>query len=148
MASWPAKISVFGVWPMAMKSPVTSMSRVRAVRQRAQAHARDALLIAQHFVDRVIPDQRDLAGCDSREQPVLQDLLRAQLVAPVNQRDVRGDVREIQRFFDRGVAAADDGHALVAEEESVAGGAGRDAPAAEFLLGRQAEILRASRRWR
>ena len=82
-----------------------------------------------------------LAGLHALEQPVLQDLLRAQLVAPVDERDVRGDVRQVQRFFDRGVAAADDGDVLVAEEEPVAGGAGRDALAAEGLLGRQAEVL-------
>ena len=58
-------------------------------------------------------------------QAVLHDLLGAQRVAPVNQRDVRGDVRQVQGLLDRGVAAADDRDPLVAEKEAVAGGAGR-----------------------
>ena len=89
----------------------------------------------------VVPDHGRLAGCLQGEQAILQDLLGAQLVAAMHQRDVRGDVGQIERLLDRGVAAADHGDRLAAIEESVAGRAGRDAPAAKALFGRQAEVL-------
>ena len=50
-------------------------------------------------------------------------------VAPVDQRHPVGMVREVERFLDRGVAAADHGDRLAAVEEAVAGGAGRYAAA-------------------
>ena len=82
--------------------------------------------------------------CDLRvmEQPVLQDLLGAQLVAPVHQGDPPRVIGQINRLLDRRVAAADDNHILVAEKEPVAGRAGRDAKAAERLLAWQAEPAR------
>ena len=83
----------------------------------------------------------DLAGLFLLEQLVLHDLLGAELVAAVDQRDVAGDVGQVERFLDGGVAAADDGDRLVAVEEAVAGGAGRNALAHEGFLGGQAEIL-------
>jgi hypothetical protein len=101
----------------------------------------DAGLIAQDLIDRVVPDQCDLARALEREQPVLQDLFRAQLVAPVNQGHVRGDVRQIQRLLDRRVAAAHHGHRLAPVEKAVAGRACRDALAAEGLFRGQAQIL-------
>ena len=52
-----------------------------------------------------------------------------------------GDVGQVQRFLDRGVAAADHRHVLALVEEAVAGGAGRHALAHELLLGGQAEVL-------
>ncbi|MCY1291136.1 hypothetical protein D9M70_403130 [compost metagenome] len=52
-----------------------------------------------------------------------------------------GDVGQVQRFLDRGVAAADHADHLVAVEEAVAGGAGGNALAGEGFLGRQAEVL-------
>jgi hypothetical protein len=51
----------------------------------------------------------------------------------MDQRDARGVIGEIDRLLDGGVAAADDADLLAAEEEAVAGGAGRDAEAAEAL---------------
>ena len=128
-----------------MNTPGTSMSRLSAPPVACDAHARHAGVVAQHFVHRVIPDDIDHAGALPFEQVILQDLFGAQLVAPMNQRDVRGDVREIQRFFDRRVAAADDRDALAPEEEPVARGAGRDAAALKCLLGRQAQVAARSR---
>src|SRR6516162_7673668 len=90
----------------------------------------------------MVPDHRDLAGVHFAEQPVLQDLLCAQLVAPVHQRHVLRDVRQVQRLLDRSVAAADHRHAVPAEEEAVAGCARRHSAAAEFLLRRQPQIFR------
>ena len=106
------------------------------------------VVIAQHVVDGVVPDDVDCARALSFEQVVLQDLLGPQLVAAMDQRHVRGDVGEVQRFLDRGVAAADDRDTLAAEEEAVAGRAGRDAAAAECLLGREARGSARSRRSR
>src|SRR5487761_1301356 len=51
-------------------------------------------------------------------------------------------VGQIERFFGRGVAAADDDDVLAAKEKTVAGGARRDAKAAIGLLARQAEPAR------
>src|SRR5581483_12429689 len=69
----------------------------------------------------------------------LPDLLGAELIATVHQGHARGDVRQVERFLDGGVAAADDDHLLAAEEEAVAGGASGDAGAAVELLARQTE---------
>src|SRR5205807_228673 len=71
-----------------------------------------------------VPDEMDLlVGL----RPVLHDLRSSQLVASVDHGDRVGELREEVGLFEGGVAAADDGDVLVAEEESVAGGAGRHA---------------------
>ena len=64
----------------------------------------------------------------------------------MHQRDLGGDVGEIEGFLDRRVAAADHDDFLVAEEKPVAGGAGRHAFSAVFLLALQTQPagLRAS----
>ncbi len=67
----------------------------------------------------------------------------AELVAAMDQRDLLRDVRQVQRFLDGGVAAADDGDVLALVEKTVAGGAARHAAAHEGLLGRQPEVHRA-----
>ena len=77
-----------------------------------------------------------------REQALLHHLLGAQAVAAMDQRHLLAHLRQVERLLDRGVAAADDGHALAAEEEPVAGGAGRDAGAGEVPLAVQAQPAR------
>ena len=114
----------------------------RAVDRALEAHAGDAGLVAQHFIQRVVPFDAHVAGLGLGEQLVAHDRLAAEAVTPVHHRDRFGDVREIQCFFHRGVAATDHGDVLALEEEAVAGGAGRDALAHERLFGRQPEILR------
>ena len=57
----------------------------------------------------------------------------------MHDRDMGGDVGEMQRLLNRSVAAADDDHRLAAEEKPVAGRAGRDAEALERILARDAE---------
>ncbi|MCY1409536.1 hypothetical protein D9M71_248870 [compost metagenome] len=106
-----------------------------------QAHAGDAHLVAQHFVEGGVPVQADIAVGGLLKQLVLQDLLRAQLVAAVDQVDFLGDVGEVERFLDRGVTTADHADHLVAIEEAVAGGAGGYALAHEGFLGRHAQVL-------
>ena len=86
-----------------------------------------------------VPDDVDLRIA---EQPVLQNLLGAQLVAPVHERDPARVVGQIDRLLDRGVAAADDDHLLVAEKEPVAGRAGRHAKPAKRRLAGHAEPAR------
>ena len=75
-------------------------------------------------------------------EPLLQDALGAEAVAPVHDGDLVGEVGEEQRLLDGGVAAADHQHFLAAIEKAVAGGAGGYAIAAEFLLRRQIEPAR------
>src|SRR6185437_626429 len=89
----------------------------------------------------VVPDDRRLADLDLSKEAVLQDLLRAQAIPPVDERDVLGDMREVERLLDGRVASADHGDALAAEEKSIAGGAGRDPAAAELLLRGEPEVL-------
>ena len=55
--------------------------------------------------------------------------------------DVGRDVGEMQRLLNRGVAAADHGDLLAAEEEPVAGRAGRDAEALERLFARKTKVF-------
>jgi hypothetical protein len=69
-----------------------------------------------------------------------QDLLGAEGFAAVNQGHGAGDVGQVQRFFHGRVAAADHGDRLVAVEETVAGGAGRNAFAHERFFRRQAQV--------
>ena len=57
----------------------------------------------------------------------------------MDQGDLGREFRQKDRFFHRGVAAADDGDFVAAEKESVACGARRDAMAHERALGRKAE---------
>jgi hypothetical protein len=65
----------------------------------------------------------------------------SELFAAVNQRDMAGDIGQVERFLDGGVAAANNGDRLVAIEETIAGGTGGDALAGEFFFGGQAEVL-------
>ena len=108
---------------------------------RGDADAGDPAVVAQYFLQHVVPDDLDLAFLLTLEQLVLQDLLRAQRVAAVHQRDLAADVAEVQRFLDGRVAAADHRHVLLAVEEAVAGGTGGNTLALEGLFGWQAEVL-------
>jgi len=53
--------------------------------------------------------------------------------------DMGSEIGEMQRLLDRGIAASDYGYRLAAEEESVAGRAGRNAEAFERLFACEAE---------
>ena len=88
------------------------------------------------LVDGVVPDHVDIAHL---EQAVLQDALGLESVAAMDDRHVLGELAEIESLLDGGIAAADDDHVLAAIEETVAGGAGRDAVALERLLRGDAE---------
>ncbi|VTN15341.1 DNA segregation ATPase FtsK/SpoIIIE and related proteins [Raoultella terrigena] len=88
--------------------------------------------------------QHDVAACHFVHQAIDKNFFSAEGVATVDQVDLRRDVREIQRFFNRGVAAADNRDLLVTVEETVAGGAGGNAAALKGFFRRQAEIARGS----
>ena len=118
----------------------------RRRRNTAQTRADDPGVIAENLIDGVIPDHAGLACRFQRKQAILQYLLGAQLVAAMHQGDVRGDIGEIQGFLHGRVAAADDCHGFAAIEEAVAGGASRNAPAAEGLFGRNPQVLGRSAR--
>ncbi len=75
-------------------------------------------------------------------------LLGAEVIAAVNERDLGGEVGQEQGFLDGGVAAADHDDFLVAIEEAVAGGAGRNAEALELLLRTAGRASSPARRWR
>jgi hypothetical protein len=100
MASWPAKMSVFGLWPMAMKTPMHIDLLRGAGLHVLDAQAGDAGIVAEHFVQRAVVENGDLACLFFLEQLVLHDLLGAELVAAVNQCDVAGDVGQVERFLD------------------------------------------------
>ena len=104
------------------------------------AHAGHAGAVAEDLVEGVVPDDVHVAVFGFFKQFVLEDLFGAQAVAAVYQGDFVGDVRKVQRLFNGGVAATDNGDFLFLVEETVAGGAGRYALAFEFLFGFQAQV--------
>ena len=97
------------------------------------------VVVAEHLVDGRVREELDLVV---RAGAVEHDLRRAELVAPVDQRDLRAEARQEQRLLHRGVAAADDDDRHVAEERAVAGRAGGDAAPLEALLGLEPEPAR------
>ena len=130
MATCPTKSSVAGEWPMAMNTPsvFTSVSAPVLTFFSRTCVTVGGFCGAEDLVDGAVPDHLDLGV---REQAVLQDALGAETVAAVHDRDLGGEVGEVERFLDRGVAAADDHDLLVAEKEAVARGACRHAEALE-----------------
>ena len=91
---------------------------------------------AQNLGDFAVPQHFDLGVF---EQAVLHDLFGAQSVATVDQGDFGGEIGQKQRFFNSSIAATDHHDLFAAIEKPVAGGAGRDAEAFEFILRRQAQ---------
>src|SRR5437899_9054722 len=85
----------------------------------------------------MVPAHRDVA---SVEEPFLKNLLSPEFVPPVDQGDATRDIGKVERFFHRGVPAADDGDVLTLVEESVAGRTGGDALSHELLLGFEPEV--------
>jgi hypothetical protein len=105
--------------------------------------ARDPGGIAQHLVERVVPDDTDVAAMLRLGHQLVDEYgFRAKLVASVHQRHRARDVREVERLLDGRIAAADDDHVLRLVEEAVARRARRHALAHECLLRREPEIAR------
>ena len=78
-----------------------------------------------------VPDEFDFG---LRAGAVLQVGTGAQLVAPVDDRDLGSEARKEQAFLQGAIAAANHGHGLISEECPVAGGADGDAAAPQLLL--------------
>src|SRR5690606_3393408 len=102
----------------------------------ADGQAGDAVLAADAR-DLAVPQELDLLV---GERPLLHDLGGAQRVAAVDDGDGPGELREEDRLLHRGVAPADDGDVLLAEEEPVARRAPGDAAPRQALLVRQAQL--------
>jgi hypothetical protein len=124
MSSCPEKSPVLGVWPMATKNPFAASFFHAARLEPAHAHAGHSGGVAQDFLDHRVEQERDFLLAHALHQLVDHDLLGAEFVTPMNQRHAAADVRQIQRFLDRGVAAAHDHHVLPLVEKAVARGAG------------------------
>jgi hypothetical protein len=99
-------------------------------------HAGDAV-VAADAGDLAVPQELDLLV---GERALLHDLGGAQLVAAVDHGDGAGELGQEVRLFHRGVAAADDGDVLLAEEEAVTGSAPGHAASRQALLVRQAQL--------
>ncbi len=107
----------------------------------ADLDAGHAAGVADDFIERMVPLDLDLAFLDLGHQAIDQDRFRTEFIATVDQGDFFRNVRQVQRFLDGRIAAANDGHFLFAIEETVAGRAGGNAFAHESLFGRQTQIL-------
>src|SRR3990172_1669018 len=94
------------------------------------------LLGPQDLGDHRVPPELDLRVL---HRALLHELRGAQLVAPVDDRHRRGELREEGRLLHCGVAAADHRHVLGFEEKAVAGRAGRNAVAPQPRLRRDVE---------
>ena len=97
-----------------------------------------ALLAGDELVDGVRRQPLDVLD---RARPFEHDLRRSELVATVDDDDLRGELRQKDRLLHRAVAAADDHRRLLLEERRVAGRAVRDAASAELLLAGHGELL-------
>ena len=113
----------------------------RTVHCALEADAGDAGGISQHLVQGHKGLELDLAGGNLVHQLVDQDGLGLELVTAVYQVDLLGDVRQVQRLFDGGIAAADHAADFFTVEKAVAGGAAGNAAAHEGGLRRQAQVL-------
>src|SRR5450756_406152 len=107
----------------------------RPGRHVAQPHAGDRLL-AEHLVHGHAAVDLD-AGMALRAG--LHDPAGPELGTPVEEVDLRRETGQVEGLLQGSVAAPDHGDRLVAEEEAVAGRAGRDAVPTEPLLGFEAQ---------
>src|SRR4051794_8587401 len=115
----------------AVEGQLARLARARV----AQSHTLD-LVLAEDFLDLDVRADVDLLiGLG----PVEHDLRRPERVPPMQEMNLRGEPGEEERLLQRGVATADDGDLLIAEEEAIAGRAGRNAAAAEALLARESQ---------
>ena len=113
-------MSVFGLWPMAMKQPCTASSGVLP----------SCVFFSRTPVTPLLSPSTSSSVCHRcscmlpaalRHQLVDQDRLGAEFVAAMDQVHLARDVRQVQRFLDRGIAAADDADFLAPVEKAVAG---------------------------
>jgi hypothetical protein len=96
-------------------------------------------VLGHHLVDDGGRDELDLLV---RPRAVDHDLRGAEVVAPVDEGDLGGELRQEDGLLHRRVAAADDHDLLLAEEGRVADRAVRDASALQQALGLEAQLAR------
>src|SRR5690606_40480093 len=114
---------------------VPAVRRARALQDQPLHTVRIAL---DPLDDRV----RDDLDLRVPEDTILDDLLRAELVAAMDQIDLLRIARQEVRLLARGIAATDDRDRLAFEEGAVTDGAVAHAAARELLLARDAELVR------
>ena len=132
---------MFGSCPIATNRPCAGSSRVSPVSRVAQQHAASTGTVSPSTSSTTAwRDELDLLVGPGA---VDHDLRRAELVAPVHERDLRGELRQEDRLLHRRVAAADDHDLLLAEEGAVADRAVRDAAALQRALRLEPELARA-----
>src|SRR5512135_1513214 len=85
----------------------------RAAGDVLDANSGHAGLVSEHFVEDAVPLDGDVAAAGLGENLVDHDLLGAELVAAMDNRNTARDVGEIKRLLDGGVAAADHGDVLI-----------------------------------
>ena len=102
----------------------------------AQGGIFDPLVTTDLIHDR-IPDN---LGVRLGKEALLDDLLRAQLVTPVDDVQLASVLCQVGAFLNGGVATADDGDVLALEERAVAHGAVRNTAGAQALLARYAQL--------
>src|SRR5262249_43067549 len=98
-----------------------------------------ALGNAESFLDDDRGHELDLLV---RVGAVDHDRRGSELVATVENRHLRGELRQEDRLLHRGVAAADDNDLLIAVERGVTDGAVRDSATMERALGLEVELAR------
>ena len=125
-----------GSWPIAMNRPVAARSRVSpvTVSRRVSDSRRSVPLI-----EATSAFQTNLE-LGVGERPLLHDLGGPQLAASVDQGHLRPEPGQEGGLLDRGVAAADHGDVLLAEEETVTRRTPGHATTGELRLVGQAEL--------
>ena len=113
------------------------------IRSRTRLHVLDPdafdLLLAQDIDDLGVPEDLDVRRF---EQPVLHNLARTERVPSMDHGHGLAELREVEALLHRGVAAADDDHVEILEEEAVTRCARTHSAAFEALLVRKAQVLR------
>ena len=102
--------------------------------QAPDAHAVNAGIITQHFIQHMIELQPDVAVFHLPHQLVYQDFFRAELVAPVDHGNITRNVGKIKGLFHRRIAAANNRNILSLVEKTIASRATGYAPAHVRLL--------------
>ena len=144
MSSWPSKICVFGVWPIAMNTPVHGDVLRRAGLPSLERTPVTPDVVAQHLVERVVPHAR--ACCRRRASSPSAGRCR---IASARNLSRRCTTVTCFAMFDRYSASSTavlppptTTHVLRLVEEAVAGRARRHALAHERLFRGQAEVAR------
>ena len=142
-ASLPFRKAVFGVWPMARNTPVTSCVRSGSPTVLAKRTPVTPSLSSPSTSPSVRFQRILILGFSSC--PLRHDLRRTKLgFAAMDHVDRAGKLAQVVGLFDGRIAAADHHQRLVAEagQRAVAYGARADAAILILLFRRQAEVVR------